>query len=294
MKALSCTLALGTIFLTTDGRAAPLSEFPTGSTAPELTAWLGQHSDVKAADVVAVGGGRVVALAGRRGAATASPQKVSVTVRTEVIDRAVAESGVRSEANDLDVDCAARKVKMAKMETYSLWGLKGARTSKPGWADWVSATPNTVMARIVDAACDPAFRGPLADVKLARQTPPPAPAAPPIPTPRAAAPPPKAAVQTVKAGPAAPPVVAQPATGRASLVQIAAANSQAQAQAALDRLKAKSPQLLKGRQVLIEPVTVDGRTFHRAMIGGFGDPAQAGAFCSSIKASGGDCIVRKR
>lgn len=44
----------------------------------------------------------------------------------------------------------------------------------------------------------------------------------------------------------------------------------------------------------VEQVVVSGRTYHRALVDGFADAKAAAGFCQGLKASGRDCIVRRR
>jgi len=49
---------------------------------------------------------------------------------------------------------------------------------------------------------------------------------------------------------------------------------------------------LGGREAWIEQAQVAGRTWHRAIVGGFADAADAARFCAGLKAGGHDCFVR--
>lgn len=83
--------------------------------------------------------------------------------------------------------------------------------------------------------------------------------------------------------PAAKPAVSKP--GKVSL-QIAASPTEAQAREALGRIKSRVKAPLS---TSVHSVTVDGKVFHRALIGGFQNRAEAQAFCASI---GGACFIR--
>ena len=80
------------------------------------------------------------------------------------------------------------------------------------------------------------------------------------------------------------------AVGR-SVVQLGAFSSRANVAAAWNRFAAKYPSL-EGRSPTTAKVTVNGRTVYRLSVSGFEGSREANGFCSSIKASGGNCFVR--
>lgn len=88
------------------------------------------------------------------------------------------------------------------------------------------------------------------------------------------------------ARPAAKPAPAKPKAPGKVTVQIAAADSEAQARAALTKIKGKMTPPLSGA---VRSVVVDGKTFHRALVAGFQTRGEAQAFCKGLK---GDCFIR--
>lgn len=90
-------------------------------------------------------------------------------------------------------------------------------------------------------------------------------------------------------GPAAP-AAARPA-GKSVTVQLTSAKSEADAQAAWDRLAKKMPDLVGQRRPLFQKVSEQGQTPWRLRTGGFADQSQARAFCGQVKAKGGKCVV---
>jgi hypothetical protein len=88
------------------------------------------------------------------------------------------------------------------------------------------------------------------------------------------------------ARPAAKPAPQRAKTPGKVAVQIAAADSETQARAALTKIKGKvAPPLTSA----VRSVVVDGKTFHRALVMGFQTRNEAQAFCKGLK---GDCFVR--
>lgn len=75
------------------------------------------------------------------------------------------------------------------------------------------------------------------------------------------------------------------------MVQLAALNSQSQAQAAWDSASRKMPSLLADRSPDIQTAQIGDRTFYRLRTGGFASRAAAAQFCSKIQAAGGTCAV---
>jgi len=98
----------------------------------------------------------------------------------------------------------------------------------------------------------------------------------------AAVPPARTAARTTSTG------------GHSYAVQLSSQRSEADAQAAFQKMKAKYPSQLGSREVLIRKVDLGARgTYYRAMVGPFGNPGEAGKLCSSLKAAGGKCFVQK-
>ena len=78
-----------------------------------------------------------------------------------------------------------------------------------------------------------------------------------------------------------------PATGAS--VQLAALNSQDDAQREWRKISAAAPALFNGRNPEIEPVTVGDKTFYRLRVSGFHNKAAADHFCGQVVAAGHSC-----
>ena len=92
-------------------------------------------------------------------------------------------------------------------------------------------------------------------------------------------------------GAARPQPAIAPLPVKTFAVQLGAAKSEAEAQAAWDRLAKKMPDLLAPHRPLFRKANEIGPAPWRLRTGGFPDAAQAKAFCDKVKAKGGQCTV---
>jgi hypothetical protein len=83
------------------------------------------------------------------------------------------------------------------------------------------------------------------------------------------------------------------ATG-AYVVQLAAPSTEEAAQAEWGRRAKAAPGLLEAAEKLVIKADVNGKTVYRLRAGSFATSADANAFCSAIKASGGACFTAKK
>ncbi len=102
----------------------------------------------------------------------------------------------------------------------------------------------------------------------------------------------RAAPPPLRAKPAkpAPVAVSVAAPGSGLVAQLGAAASDASARALLASLGGR----LGGRKVWVEKADVAGKTWYRAVAGGFSNSAEAGQFCAGFKSAGLSCFVRPR
>jgi hypothetical protein len=91
---------------------------------------------------------------------------------------------------------------------------------------------------------------------------------------------------------AAPAPATSSSPGGGAFVQVSSQRSEGEAQAAYRSLQAKYPNQLNGRELSIQKADLGAKgTYYRAMIGPFASANEASAWCSSLKAAGGQCLV---
>lgn len=107
-----------------------------------------------------------------------------------------------------------------------------------------------------------------------------------------------APTKPVVAAPAKPvPAAATPAPTKAAgftaygdhVVQIAATQSEAAANAEWAKQLKAYPDLLTGGEKFVQQADVNGKTVYRLRVGSFASKADAAAFCTAFKAKGGNC-----
>ncbi len=79
--------------------------------------------------------------------------------------------------------------------------------------------------------------------------------------------------------------------GGATLVQLAAVDNEAAAQAEWQRLAKRMPELLGDRRVVVQRSARDGKPIWRVRTGGFTDIADATGFCARVRAKGANCSI---
>lgn len=90
---------------------------------------------------------------------------------------------------------------------------------------------------------------------------------------------------------AAAAVPAPPAAAGGTMVQLAAVDTEAAAQAEWQRLAKKLPDLLGERRPVLQKAERDGKAIWRVRIAGFGDMADATGFCGKVRTRGGSCTI---
>ena len=110
--------------------------------------------------------------------------------------------------------------------------------------------------------------------------------------------PPPVRTRTALARPTAPSTAtgsaASPSAGGGYAVQVASEHSEAEAESAFHTLQAKYPNQLGGREPIVRRADLGAKgTYYRALVGPFASMEQAAGVCSSLKAAGGNCIVKR-
>ena len=76
------------------------------------------------------------------------------------------------------------------------------------------------------------------------------------------------------------------------VVQLSSQKTEAEAQASFRALQAKFPNALGGRDPIVRRVDLGSKgIYYRTMVGPFASSHEAGQFCASYKAAGGQCVV---
>lgn len=278
-------------------------------------------SGLPAAAVVSAKPDLVVAVRSR-GAVRADGIIEGVELQGEVVSSAAAQTrGYRSMRSTVNIDCARRRDQVVRMTIYPEAGAKGAPITRQVPEGWVQPSPAAYLSDVMSALCASVPRAAVTaaaapkperwDIPLrALGEAPRRAAAPPAPTilsasaiaPAALTDPelplptsldarigraPAAEEAAVEASAPPPPAPAPRAARPGKVaVQIAAAASDRQAREALAKVKGRVKAPLSTE---VQVVTVEGKTFHRALVTGFATRAEAQAFCAAL---GSACFVR--
>jgi len=283
-------LAAGVAWLASAAAAAAQPAFPPSLEREPLLGWLQRETDITPDSVVAVTPQVITAVVSSFPAG--GGQGPRVVIRAEALSAETYErTGALSWHVSLSADCKGRRVKLGETTGYPERNLLGERRMLRGAdADWRRPAPGTALENAWRSACDPDFRGPLKDPNVTVTQPDTQPSVARARPKAAAAPKTAQKVMPAAVGSTSPASAAAPATGRASgpVVQVGAVSSDAEAK----RLLATLASHLGGRETWVETAAVDGRTWHRAIVGGFADSAEATRFCGQLKAAGRTCFVR--
>ena len=77
-------------------------------------------------------------------------------------------------------------------------------------------------------------------------------------------------------------------------MQVSSQRSKSDAQASFRSLKAKYPEVMGDREPVIRRADLGEKgIYYRAMVGGFATAQEAGQFCESLKAAGGNCYIQR-
>jgi len=278
--------AVGCVAVGCQSAAQEAPGFPVSLEREPLLQWLQRETDILPDRVVAVTPQALTSVVSTFPAG--GGQGPRVVIRAEALSPdTYARTGALSWHVSLSADCSGRRVRLGETTGYPQRNLLGERKLlRPAEAEWRAPERGTALDNAWRAACEPDFKGPFQAkaVKVAQPDGAPPPPAAPKPEPVAPTPPP-----TPKAAAPRPPAAA-PAPRRAGglVAQVGASPSDADARGLLAALGAS----LGGRETWVEKAAVGGKTWYRAVVGGFEDGAEAAGFCASLKAAGRDCFVR--
>jgi hypothetical protein len=271
-------LAIGAAAAAQDGAPA----FPPTVDREALLLWLQRETDILPDRVVAVTAQALTSVVSTFPAnASQAPR---VVIRAEALSAdTYARTGALSWHVSVLADCPGRRVKLGETTGYPQRNLLGERkVLRPAETDWRAPERGTALDSAWRSVCEADFKGPFASktLKVAQETvstgqPPPPP--PPAPARRGQAQPPAASVTN-----------AAPRRGPGPVAQIGAAGSDAEARGLIAGLGERAA----GHDAWVEKAVVGGRTWYRAVVGGFADGTEAGGFCAGLKAAGRDCFVR--
>lgn len=270
------------LWLAGQGLAAAqgVAAFPSSLEREPLLAWLERETDIAPERVVAVTPQAVTSLVSTFPASAGAEPRV--VIRAEALNaETYSRTGALSWHVSLSADCKGRRVKLGDTTGYLERNLLGDRKLLRGAeSEWRAPGVGTALDAAWRSACEDDFKGPFqaTGLKVARAD---APASAPAKTPPASRPPPPAAKTIAKPGAAAP-------KSGGPVVQVGASTSEAEARALLTSLGGR----LRGRSSWIETAQVDGKTWRRAVVGGFADGADAARFCADLKTVGRSCFVR--
>ena len=283
-------------------------------------------SGLPRAAIVSVKPDMVVAIRSRGTPSAGGGVIEGVILQGEVVSNTAAQMmGYRSMRSTVNVDCVRRRDQVVKMAVFSQPNAKGEMVNRQTPGGWVQPSPGAYLFDVMGDICASVPRAvreePLMPKGVATKVAPaalkptaiPAKPAPspirqslleedrPVPTAyetRMARSDPAAPVTPIvpqeprpqpqaTPRPAAPkPVVPRPAKPGKVSVQIAASPTERQAREALARIKSAVSSPLS---TSVRSVTIGGKVFHRALINGFQNRADAQAFCAGL---GGGCFIR--
>ena len=246
--------------------------FPPSLERESLLLWLQRETDIAPERVVAVTPQALTSIVSTFPASAG--QGPRVVIRAEALSAdTYARTGALSWHVSLSADCAGRRVRLGETTGYAQRNLLGERRPlRPAETEWRAPEPGTALDNAWRAACDADFKGPFGarSVKVAQESAP-------------------GSAEPARAVAAAPtPQPARPRKAGGPVAQVGAAPSDADARSLIAALGAK----LGGREAWVEKADVGGKTWYRAVVGGFADSGEANGFCAGLKAAGRGCFVR--
>lgn len=240
------------------------AEFPASLEREPLLTWLQRETDIQPDRVVAVTPQALTSVVSSFPAEPGTGPRI--VIRAEALSaETLAHTEALSWQVSMNADCESHRVRLGETTGYRDRNLLGDRKLlRPAETDWRTPEVGTALEAAWRAACQADFKGPF-DATAARTAQ--APAAPAKPT---------------------RPAQAASGSGSGPVVQVGASPSETEIKSLLAALEPS----LTGRKAWIETAQVGGKTWRRAVVGGFADGADASRFCAELKAAGRSCFVR--
>jgi hypothetical protein len=220
-----------------------------------------------------------------------------VSLRSEALSAdAYARDHTLSWTSAVDLDCKTRKARLGSTMAYPARDLIGdgheTRAASPAWVTpLVNGAEYNAMLRICDGKAANPLRAAASDPAAA-----PASAAltapPPKAAPATATPPPSSAIgPRPQSGPTS--MAAPGAVAGLAVVQFGASASQAEAEQVLAGIQRQAA-IPAGTAPQVVKVSVNGKTYYRALLAGFKTREDAMAFCRRYSAKREGCFVHGR
>lgn len=267
--------------------------FPSTLERDAILAWLSRETDITPERVIAVTPQALTSVVSTFPAGPGSEPRV--VIRAEALNaETYSRTGTLSWHVSMSADCKGRRVRLGDTTGYKDRNLLGDRKPlRAAETEWRAPGAGTALDAALRSVCDKDFKGPfqgaamlVAKADSAAAPPAPAPAPASTSTPAKPSSPPPSAPPRVASTPAKP-AAAKPG---GVVVQVGSSPSEADARALLAALKPR----LNGRKAWVETADVNGKTWRRAVVGGFVDGAEAARFCADLRAAGRNCFVRGR
>lgn len=128
--------------------------------APELAAWVSEHTDLAPTQIAIAGSDNVYSLEAL--GPPAATGEVVARVRTEAVDAGwSAAHGLKSWEAHVLFDCDGRRVRIIRSASYPERNLQGAPKTDDNGGSWFTPKPSEPAATLLSAACDRDFAWPL-------------------------------------------------------------------------------------------------------------------------------------
>ncbi len=271
--------------------------FPPTLDRDAILAWLSRETDITPERVIAVTPQALTSVVSSFPAGPGAEPRI--VIRAEALNaETYTRTGTLSWHVSMSADCKGRRVRLGDTTGYQDRNLLGDRKPlRAAETEWRAPGSGTALDAALRSVCDKDFKGPFQGTammvaKADAGAAPAATVAPPAPAPASAKPPspPITAAASAPAKAPAAPAKSPPAKPSGVVVQVGSSPSESDAKSILAALRPR----LNGRTAWVETAEVNGKTWRRAVVGGFVDGAEATRFCTELRAAGRNCFVRGR